>query len=79
VKQIAIGLLALLFFGSAELQAASTVEQINAKVDKIDKLIEDKDRTLPSILHSAPRSCSTCGAWPLVIGLLCWTVDGGRY
>jgi hypothetical protein len=49
VKQIAIGLLALLFFGSAELRAASTVEEINAKVDKIDKLIEGKDKTLPSI------------------------------
>ena len=31
------------------------------------------------ILHSAPRSRSTCGTSPLVTGLIPWTVDGGRY
>jgi hypothetical protein len=36
VKQIVVNLLTLLFFGGAELGAASTVEEINAKVEQID-------------------------------------------
>jgi hypothetical protein len=64
VKQIAIGLLTLLFFGGAELRAASTVEEINAKVDRIDKLIKDKDKTLPSIETSFDFKDATEGVPP---------------
>ncbi len=64
MKQIAISLLALLFFGSAELGAGSTVEEINAKVDKIDKLIKDKDKTLPSIETSYDFKDATEGVTP---------------
>lgn len=64
MKQIATGLLALLFFGSAELRAASTVEEINAKVDRVDKLIEDKDKSLPSIETSYDFKDATEGVPP---------------
>jgi len=64
VKQIAISLLALLFFGSAEIRAASDVEVINAKADKIDKLITGKDKTLPSIETSYDFKDATEGVPP---------------
>jgi hypothetical protein len=64
VKQIAISLLTLLFFGGAELRAASTVEEINAKVDKIDQRIKQKDKTLPSIETSYDYKDATEGVPP---------------
>ncbi len=64
MNKTAIGLLALLFFGGADLRAASTVEEINAKVDRIDKLIEDKDKTLPSIETSYDFKDATEGVPP---------------
>ena len=64
MKQIAISLLALLFLGSAELRAGSTAEEINANVDKIDKLIKNKDRTLPSIETSYDFKDATEGVPP---------------
>jgi hypothetical protein len=64
VKRIAIGLLALLIFGSGELRAASTVEEINARVDKIDKLIKEQDKTLPSIETSYDFKNATEGVPP---------------
>jgi hypothetical protein len=64
VKQIAMSLLALLFFGGAELRAASPVEEINAKVDKIDKLIKNGDKTLPSIETSYDFKNATEGVPP---------------
>jgi len=64
VKQIIIGLLALLFFGGAEVRAASTVEEINVKVDKIDKRINDKDDSLPSIETSYDYKEPTEGVPP---------------
>jgi len=64
VKQIVISLLALLFFGGVELRAASTVEEINVKVDTIDKRIKDKDKTLPSIETSYDYKDATEGVPP---------------
>jgi hypothetical protein len=64
VKQIAISLLALLFLGSAAPRAASTVEEINARADKIDKQIKDKDKTLPSIETSYDFKDATEGVPP---------------
>ena len=64
MKQIAISLLALLFFGGVELRAAATVEEINGKVDKIDKRIKDKDKTLPSIETSYDFKDATEGVPP---------------
>ena len=64
MKQIAISLLALLFFGNIELRASSTVEEINAKVDKIDKLIKDGDKSLPSFETSYDFKDATEGVPP---------------
>jgi hypothetical protein len=63
VKRIIISL-TLLSFGSAGLPAASAVEEINAKVDKIDKLIKNKDKTLPSIETSYDFKDATEGVPP---------------
>jgi hypothetical protein len=64
VKQIVVTLLTLIFFGGVELRAASTVEEINGKVDKIDQRIKDKDKTLPSIETSYDFKDATEGVPP---------------
>ncbi|MCL2021511.1 MAG: hypothetical protein FWG81_05305 [Betaproteobacteria bacterium] len=48
MKRIIIGILAFMLLGNVGLQAA-TIEEINAKVDRINKQIKDKDISLPSI------------------------------
>jgi hypothetical protein len=64
VKQIAVSLLVLLLLGGVELRAASTLEEINGKVDKIDKRIKDNDKTLPSIETSYDYKDATEGVPP---------------
>jgi hypothetical protein len=64
VKQISISLLTLLLFSGVELRAGATVGEINGKVDKIDKRIKDKDKTLPSIETSYDFKDATEGVPP---------------
>jgi hypothetical protein len=63
MKRLAIGLLAFMLLGNVALKAA-TIEQINARVDRINQRINDADKTLPSIETYYEYNDATEGAPP---------------
>lgn len=64
MKQICIGFVALLLFGGVELCAASPLDEVNVKVERIDKRIENGDKTLPSLETSYDFKDTTEGVPP---------------
>ena len=64
MKHVVVSILALLLCSRAALGAASVIDEINGRVDSIDRRIKDQDKTLPSIETSYDFKDVTEGAPP---------------